>query len=138
MSLRVQRHSAGWAQRPAPVLLLLALKQPLPVGERREFSRAFQQPGAGSAQCAPVRAAQVNAPAAPAEPNCGWTIFFLCASHRIAAAQDRVKYRAMQLRDMLTRLGPTFIKAGQVRQPVLYCSGYFCCILQYLKCGALG
>lgn len=29
--------------------------------------------------------------------------------------QSRVKYRAMQLRDMLTRLGPTFIKAGQVR-----------------------
>lgn len=33
------------------------------------------------------------------------------------AAEDslRVKYRATQLRDLLTRLGPTFIKAGQVR-----------------------
>lgn len=32
------------------------------------------------------------------------------------AAEDsvRVKYRATQLRDLLTRLGPTFIKAGQV------------------------
>ena len=33
------------------------------------------------------------------------------------AADDsvRVKYRATQLRDLLTRLGPTFIKAGQAR-----------------------
>lgn len=32
------------------------------------------------------------------------------------AAEDtaRVQYRATQLRDLLTRLGPTFIKAGQV------------------------
>jgi len=29
--------------------------------------------------------------------------------------QDLVKQRATELRDMLTRLGPTFIKAGQVR-----------------------
>lgn len=30
--------------------------------------------------------------------------------------QDLVKQRATELRDMLTRLGPTFIKAGQVRR----------------------
>lgn len=32
----------------------------------------------------------------------------------VADEPSRVKLRAMQLRDMLTRLGPTFIKAGQV------------------------
>jgi len=38
-------------------------------------------------------------------------------SDRVSGAEDDatvVKLRAMQLRDMLTRLGPTFIKAGQV------------------------
>lgn len=69
--------------------------------------KAIGSPGAFFALCS--RGAQI-----------GWEVGLFFASlwmDSLSGAADdsmQVKYRATQLRDLLTRLGPTFIKAGQV------------------------